>query len=326
MTEQTAPQYGFMRLDTKPSAQISYSLTPPTVSGDANPTLIVFFNGMMAPQTSWVKTISKLKELSPEGLPAILTFDRFGQGQTTDRDPNDEGAADPTHAHDSMAVVRDVRQLVTQVLKDKLKIEDPDSARLFLIGNSIGCAFSRLYASEYPGTVSAVMLLDSVLTDTDFVSVFPDPDAEDFNPDDLPSGVSADNIRVAREETRKRFHPDIGSKEGLTRKNLTQLLPKADSPALPKADGKEPYVTVLGHDFDYFAQRTGTDFHTPPEVVNAYMNPYWHHYNEGLAKLTIAENSDGPTQVPGAGHFIQADNPDFVAGKAHEILQKLAKR
>ncbi|CEI61582.1 hypothetical protein FVEN_g9333 [Fusarium venenatum] len=326
MAEQNNPQYEFMRLDTKPSAQLSYSFTPSTVLGDANSTLIVFVNGMIAPQTSWIKTISKLKELSPHGLPAILTFDRFGQGQTTDRDPNDEGAADPSHAHDSMDVVRDIRQLITQVLKSKLNIDDPDNARLFLIGNSIGCAFSRLYASEYPGTVSAVLLLDSVLTDTDFVSVFPDPDAKDFDPDGLPLGITADNIRVAREETRKRFHPSIGSKESLTRRNLIHLLPKADSPTLPKTDGKEPYVTVLGHDFDYFAKRTGTDFNTPPEVVNVYMNPYWHHYNEGLAKLTIKENSDGPIQVPNAGHFIQVDNPDFVAGKAHEILQKLAKK
>ncbi|CAG1967052.1 unnamed protein product, partial [Fusarium graminearum] len=182
MTEETAPQYEFMRLNTKPSAQLSYSFTPSTASGDANPTLIVFVNGMIAPQTSWIKTISKLQELSPQGLPAILTFDRFGQGQTTDRDPNDEGAADPLHAHDSMDVVHDVRQLITQVLKNKLNVEDPDNARLFLIGNSIGCAFSRLYAGEYPGTVSAILFLDTVLTDTDFVSVFPDPDAQDFNP------------------------------------------------------------------------------------------------------------------------------------------------
>ncbi|GKU07574.1 hypothetical protein FLAG1_11724 [Fusarium langsethiae] len=220
MAEQTTPYYEFMRLDTKPSAQISYSFTPSTISGDNSSILVVFVNGMIAPQTSWIKTISKLNELSPEGLPAILTFDRFGQGQTTDRDPNDEGAADPSHAHDSMDVVHDIRQLITQVLKTKLNVEDPDNARLFLIGNSIGCAFSRLYAGEYPGTVSAILLLDSVLTDTDFVSVFPDPDAQDFNPDNLLSGVSADNIRVAREETRKRFHPSLGSKEGLTRKNL----------------------------------------------------------------------------------------------------------
>ncbi|CAG7558211.1 unnamed protein product [Fusarium equiseti] len=325
MAEQTLPQYEFMRLDTKPSAQLSYSFTAPTISGATNPSLIVFFNGMIAPQTSWVPTITKLKKLSPQGLPAILTFDRFGQGQTTDRDPNDEGAADPTHAHDAMDVIHDAHQLIVQVLKEKTGVENADTARLLLIGNSIGCAFSRLYAAKYPGTVSGIMFLDIVLTDTDFVSVFPDPDAERFNADILPLGVSPDDLRTAREETRKRFHPSIGSKEGLTRKNLTQLLPKADLPALPKVDGKDPYVTVLGHDFEFFAERTGIDYNTPPEVVNAYLNPYWHYYNEGLALLTMAEKSDGPTQVPGAGHFIQVNNPDFVAQKAHEMLEKMAR-
>ncbi|KAM0195750.1 hypothetical protein ACHAPI_006302 [Fusarium lateritium] len=323
MADQTT-KYEFIRLETKPSAQLSYSFTPPTGAEAKTPTLIVFFNGIGAPQAGWAAAIVKLKELSPQGLPAILTFDRFGQGQTTDRDPNDEGAEDPMHAHDSMAVVADIRQLITQILKKRMDISDPDSARLLIVGNSIGCAFARLYAAENPGNVAAVLLLDSVLTDTDFVSVFPDPDAEGFKPDDLPKGVTAENLRTAREETRKRFHPSNGSREGLTRKNLTQLLPKADSPALPEVDGKPPYVTVLGHDFDYFAARTGTDYNIPGEVVQVYMNTYWQHYNEGLAKLTTSENSDGPIQVPDAGHFIQIDNPAFVAKKAYELLQKLS--
>ncbi|CAJ0554635.1 Ff.00g131480.m01.CDS01 [Fusarium sp. VM40] len=324
MAYQTTPQYEYIRLETKPSAQLSYSFTSATAVDNKTPTLIVFLNGLGAPQVGWAATIAKLKELSPQGLPAILTFDRFGQGQTADRDPNDEGAEDPMHAHDSMAVVTDIRQLITQILKEKMDINDPNSARLLITGNSIGCAFTRLYAAQYPGTVAAVLLLDSVLTDTDFVSVFPDPDAEGFNPNDLPKGVTAENLRTAREETKKRFHPSLGSREGLTRKNLSQLLPHADSPALPKVDGKSPYVTVLGHDFDYFAARTGADFNIPGEAVQAYMNKYWNHYNEGLAKLTTSENSDGPIQAPDAGHFIQIDNPAFVAKKAHELLQKLA--
>ncbi|KAF4343287.1 hypothetical protein FBEOM_2763 [Fusarium beomiforme] len=325
MADQRSLEYEFIRLDTKPNAQLCYSFTAPSATGATNPTLIVFVNGLGAPQAGWAATMNKLKEICPQGLPAMLTFDRFGQGQTTDRDPNDEGATDPTHAHDCMAVVRDIRQLITQVLKDRLGINDPDSAKLLLIGNSIGCALTRLYAAEYPGTVAGAILLDSVLTDTDFVSVFPDPDAEGFNPANLPSGVTADNLRVAREETAKRFHPSLGSREGLSRKNLTQLLGHSDTPSLPKVDGKDPYVTVMGHDFDYFAERTGKDFNIPGEAVQAYMNTYWHRYNEGLAKLTSAENSEGPIQVPNAGHFIQVDNPSFVAEKLHEMLQKLAK-
>ncbi|KAJ4256262.1 hypothetical protein NW762_009342 [Fusarium torreyae] len=322
--QQPSTHYEFIRLATKPGAQMSYSFTPATGS-ETKPTLVVFVCGLSIPQVGWTATIAKLKELAPNGLPPLLTFDRFGHGQTTDRDPNDEGAADPTHAHDCMSVVGDIRQLVTQVLKDKLSIDDPDSARLLLVSNSIGCAISRLYAAEYPSTVSGILFLDSVLTDTDFVSVFPDPDAEGFTPDKLPSGITVENLRIAREETFKRFHPSIGSKEGLSRKNLGQLLPHPDSPSLPKVDGKEAYITVLGHDFDYFASRTGTDFGIPGEVVQLYLNPYWQNYNEGLAKLTSSERSEGPIRPTGAGHFIQLDAPGFVAEKVHEVLQKLAK-
>ncbi|KAF4455735.1 hypothetical protein F53441_1934 [Fusarium austroafricanum] len=324
MSDQPTPQYEFIHLDTKPSAKLCYSFTAPTANGPTNPTLIVFVNGLGAPQASWVGTMTKLKDLSPQGLPAMLTFDRFGQGQTTDRDPNDEGASDPTHAHDCMSVVGDIRQLITQILRDRMGIDNPDSAKLVLIGNSIGCALTRLYAAEYPGTVAGALLLDSVLTDTDFVSVFPDPDAEGFDPKDLPTRVTAEDLRVARAETGKRFHPSVGSREGLSRKNLTQLLGHSDSPDLPKVGDKDPYVTVLGHDFDAFAARTGGDFKIPGEAVQAYMNPYWHHYNEGLAKLTSAERSDGPIQAPDAGHFIQVDNPVFVAEKLRQMLQRLA--
>src|SRR6478735_12132955 len=182
MADQATLKFDFIRLETKPSAQLSYSFTASTATKPTNPALIVFVNGLGAPQAGWIATMNKLKELSPQGLPAMLTFDRFGQGQTTDRDPKDEGAAEPTHAHDCMAVVRDIRQLITQILKERLSIDNPDSTKLLLIGNSIGCALTRLYAAEYPGTVAGALLLDSVLTDTDFVSVFPNPDSEGFDP------------------------------------------------------------------------------------------------------------------------------------------------
>ncbi|KAF5022462.1 hypothetical protein F66182_5498 [Fusarium sp. NRRL 66182] len=322
--QQSASHFSSIRLETKPGAELSYSFHASTAPRNTSPTLVVFVNGLGAPQAGWTATIAKLKELSPNKSPALLTFDRFGQGQMSDRDPSDEGAADPTHAHDCMSVVGDMRQLIAQILRDELGVDDPDGARLVLVANSIGCAISRLYACEYPGTVAGVLFLDSVLTDTDFVSVFPDPDAQGFNPDDLPTGITAHHLRTARGETRKRFHPDVGSREGLSRKNLSQLLPYAYSPVLPSVGGNDPYITVLGHDFDFFASRTGTDFGIPDEVVQAYLNPYWYHYNKGLAKLTSSERSEGPVQVPDAGHFIQLDNPGFVAQKLDDILQKLA--
>ncbi|KAF5004975.1 hypothetical protein FDECE_8554 [Fusarium decemcellulare] len=315
--------YEFIRLATKPTAQLCYSFSPSTASEKANPALIVFVNGLGLPQVGWAPTIAKLRELSPQGLPAVLTYDRFGQGQSTDRDPNDEGAADPRHAHDCISAIRDTRQLITQISKEKLGIDNPDNAKLVMVSNSIGCSLVRLYAQEYPGTVSGIAFLDSTLTDTDFVSLVPDPDSSDFDGSKLPSGVTPEHLRNAREQIGKRFHPDVGNQEGLSRKNLFQLLPHAGSPPLYKEGEKGPYITVLGHDFDYFAERCEIDIAIPAAVTQIYVNPYWHGYNEGLAKLTSPERSRGPVQAPGAGHFIQADKPSFVAEKIHEVLQSL---
>ncbi|KAM5344324.1 hypothetical protein ACJ41O_012861 [Fusarium nematophilum] len=319
--ENTPLAYDFIRLATKPAAQLCYSFSP-AASPEPSSTLIVFVNGLGLPQAGWASTIANLRGPSPNSLPAILTYDRFGQGLTVDRDPNDEGAADPSHAHDCMSAVGDMRQLIAQIAKVKMGISGLDNLRLVLVGNSIGCSLIRLYAQECPNTVAAILFLDSTLTDTDFVSIFPDPDAEDFDPD-LPDGITPPGLRLAREKMRERFHPDLGNKEGLSRKNLIQLLPRADSPRLHGPGEQDPWITVLGHDFEAFAERSETDLGIPVSVIQAYMNPYWHRYNQGLATLTVPERSKGPIQVPGAGHFIQADNPGFVAETLDEMLQVL---
>jgi pimeloyl-ACP methyl ester carboxylesterase len=60
-----------------------------------------------------------------------------------------------------------------------------------------------------------------------------------------------------------------------------------------------------------------------PQVYSlTYTNPYWHKYNEGLVKITDPEKSKGPLIAPGAGHFIQQDNPKFVAQELNEIISK----
>ncbi|KAF4978616.1 hypothetical protein FZEAL_5019 [Fusarium zealandicum] len=319
---QIPPEYDSIRLSTKPSAEIRYTFTPATASPKTDPSLIVFINGLGLPQAGWTPAITKLRETSKDGLPAILTYDRFGQGQTNDRDPNDKDAADPRHAHDCISAVGDMRQLITQILNEKLGIDKTDDARLLMVGNSIGCSLVRLYAQEHPGTVSGILFLDSTLTDSDFVSILPDPDAKDTTLE-LPTGVTLDDLRNAREQIRKRFHPDVGNQEGLSRRNLLQLLPHADSPPLHTPDQPGPYITVLGHDFDVFANRTEMDMGVPAVLTQKYVNPYWDRYNQGLSTLTSTERSKGPLQVSGAGHFIQMDNPDVVVEKIDEILQSL---
>jgi hypothetical protein len=140
----------------------------------------------------------------------------------------------------------------------------------------------------------------------------------------LLDGITADTIRSARDRIGQIFHPDIGNKEGLSWKNLAQLLPYADSPVLKGVDdGGGPYVTVIGHDFKTFAAQGERMMGIPKPVSMAYSNLYWHRYNQGLAKITESERSKGPLQAPAAGHFVQADNPGFVAGEVDEVLTKI---
>ncbi|KAJ5634320.1 Alpha/Beta hydrolase protein [Penicillium herquei] len=313
--------FKFISLDTKPTAQISYSFHEATPG--AQPLLLVCLNGLGLPQEAWVPAIAKFKELQGASSPAILTYDRYGQGQTVDRDPNDANAPDPSHEHDAVAVIQDLRQLITQIANDKLKISNVNTLPLVFMANSIGCALARLYAQEYSGTVAGLLLLDSYIANTDFVSAFPDPDAEGFDLKSLPADIPVESLRSTRVGMKRIFHPDVGNKEGFSRKNFRSLLPASDGPALKGPGGHGPLLTVVGHDFDTFAAES-VKMGNAESVIQAYFNPYWHKYNEGLAKITDAERSKGPLQAPNTGHFIQRDNPDFVAQELHELVSKVA--
>ena len=309
----------FLALTIKPSVQLSYSFQAPETT--TTPVLVVFLNGLGLPQAFWHPVIAQLKALrNGRSLPAFLTYDRFGQGQTTDRDPQDAGAEDPTHGHDCIASVQDLRQLLIQITGENLGV-DVDSVSLVLVGNSIGCALARLYAQEYSGTVSALLLLDSILANSDFVSIFPDPDAPDFDPATI-HPIPVEAILAVRAGTRRVFHPDVGSKEGLSRQNLRELLPASDGPLLWGPNGHGPYVTIVGHDFDTFAEESAK-MGVPKSVTNRFVNPHWQRYNEGLAKITGPDFRKGPILAPNAGHFVQKDNPEFVAQELNEMLEKI---
>jgi pimeloyl-ACP methyl ester carboxylesterase len=313
----------FIRLTTKPTAQLCYTYVPASGAVSSTPLLVVFVNGLGLPKSSWFPVIMRLLESNLEHRPAMLAYDRYGQATTTDTDPSDVGAADPMHGHDCMSVVKDLRQLLTQIAKDKIDIMDVDKVELIFVCNSIGGAITRLYTQEYPGTVAALLILDSVLANSDFVSMWPDPDAPGFNEKDLPEGVTPDILRETREKLGFRmFHPQNGSKEGLSRKNLKDLLPESNSPMLKGVKGRGPFVTVVGHDFMAFAEENEKNGHSKAVALH-YTNPYWHRYNEGLAQITEKERSKGPIQAPGCGHFIQRDNPAFVAEELLELLNKV---
>ncbi|PYI02132.1 hypothetical protein BO78DRAFT_433084 [Aspergillus sclerotiicarbonarius CBS 121057] len=312
-------------LTTKPTAQLSYTFYPPSPPPSSLPattpqTLLIFLNGLTAPQTSWTPVIQLLQTTRTNlnlPLPAILTYDRYGQGQTPSRDPLDADAPDPTHGHDILSAVADLHQLILQIAQTHLHITDPfpnpQKLQIIFTANSIGCALARLYAQTYPGTVSALLLLDHILANSDFVSVFPDPST--FTPTTtLPEGITPKDLAISRAIASKVFHPSVGNKEGLSRLNLASLLPESNGPKLTSPDGKGPWVTVVGHDGTTFAEESVrmSGGRVSGRVFEVYVTPFWGVYNRGLLGVTDEERGRGPVIAEGSGHVVQLGNPGVV--------------
>jgi pimeloyl-ACP methyl ester carboxylesterase len=49
----------------------------------------------------------------------------------------------------------------------------------------------------------------------------------------------------------------------------------------------------------------------------------WQKYNEGLCGLTDPDRAKGPLIAPHTGHFVQRDNPPFVAEELKELVKKV---
>jgi pimeloyl-ACP methyl ester carboxylesterase len=242
-------------LATKPGASLHVSILHPQPR-EENPvsnTLVVFLNGLALPCAAWAETVEHLLNLhkdSSQPTPALLCYDRYGQGKS-DSDPTD--TPDSPYGHDAHAVITDLHQLLIQISQDELHCRFED-LRLVLVCNSIGCVLARLYAVEHPACVEAYLFLDSMMANTDFVSIFPDPDGPSFDKSQLPEDVTADDLRHARTKFRDFFHPTVPNPEHLDRRNLKDMLPHADRPALPDGPGEvPPLLTVVGHDWDEFA-------------------------------------------------------------------------
>lgn len=259
-------------LTTKPGASLRISVRPgqPTEQNPLSDTLVVFLNGLALPRAAWSSTVDRLVELRQEAnkpVPALLSYDRYGQGES-DGDPTDPDDDDDPYGHDLRASAADLDQLLTQLAPDVLEGRALGAARLVLVGNSIGCALARLYAGTGAGAgagggagrVAGYLFLDSMMASTDFVSLFPDPDGGggggSFDPGALPPGVSAAALRHARARFRDLFHPAVPNPERLDRRRLRELLPHADRPPLPDGPGgRAPLLAVVGHDWDEFAEQ-----------------------------------------------------------------------
>lgn len=320
------PDVSFLSLPHKPSARLAYRFFPSAPSSNSN-LRIVFLNGLGLPMEGWLPTIRLL--LSPytshtTAPPfSILTYDRYGQGASTDRDPEDANAVDPKHGHDVAAIAHDLHELLQQV--ELTHSDGHTSHKLLLVSNSLGGATCRLYAAHYPGSVYGYLFLDSVLANSNFVDVVPDPDAASFDSSVLPPSVTTEQLRAFRQKMAAIFHPSNGSAEGTSRRNLASLLPHADTPKLPHTASGAPFVTVVGHGMQAFVLESSKQFGVAESVTTSFTNPYWQRYNEGLCQLTVAERSRGPIEAVGSGHFVQKDRPDLVVDEIRHLITEIDK-
>ncbi|KAI1438591.1 Alpha/Beta hydrolase protein [Xylaria sp. CBS 124048] len=320
-----------IRLTTKPTASLHCSQVQSVGESGYSKVLVVFLNGLIIPQSYWIPIMTlMLRHLKPTGSlaggdasrPQMLAYDRYGQGRTIDRDPGDKGKEDG-YGHDVLDVVRDLHQLISQTMQGS-----PDNKkRIMFVANSIGCAVARLYAQEYPGTVAGMLLLDSIMANSDFVNIFPDPGNPDFDPTSLPQGVTPEMLRETRTKFREAFHPTVKNPESLDRRNLATLLPDANKPSLQQGFGaKAPFIAVVGHDPERFAKESVEgSMKTPIAMTMNYTNPTWHRYNEGLTELTSPDRASGPVIAKNCGHFIQRDDPALVAELACAMLGNIAE-
>ena len=235
-------------LSTKPGASIHYSFARSTDDHH----LVVFLNGLMSTKATWLPVmggIIRKRKIFP-GFPSMLAYDRYGSGLSEDPDPQDLGR-EKGYGHDVADTVRDLHEIISQVISEHIGAVQ-SQVQLVLVGNSIGCAIARLYAQTYPGVVSGMLLLDSIMANSNF-DWWPNPDAKDFDASQLPDDVTIEVLREQRAKYAAIFRPDIVNKEGLDRRNLAKLLPESDGPKLQGPDSG-PLVTVVGHDPDFFAQ------------------------------------------------------------------------
>ncbi|GAM89254.1 hypothetical protein ANO11243_072910 [Dothideomycetidae sp. 11243] len=312
------PEITFVSLPHKPTARLAVRyLAAQTASEDAPPTLVVFLNGMMTTAASWTTTIAQLlPSLPSKHNISLLTYDRYGQGES-DRDPSDATSPDPSHGHNLLSSAEDLSHLVQH-------FSTPHQPRLILVGNSIGCALARVYAERFPARAPhALLLLDSILAHVNMLSLFPDPDASGFEPGSLPEGVTESGLRATRMFMAKVFDPANGSAEGLSRRDLASLLPRAGGPRLLLPGGKHgPLVTVVGHGSERFAAESAASGMDAASVL-AYLQPCWERYNEELLLITSDQQGRRGIQAVGAGHFVQRDRPDIVTAELLTLLEKI---
>jgi pimeloyl-ACP methyl ester carboxylesterase len=249
---------GFVCLSTKPTARLSYSFIPQPSghTGRHSKRLLVFLSGIDNSQTIWQGTLTKLVSLSRTNgfdLPPMLAYDRYGAGNS-DHDPSDAGKP-PEQYHDAVESMRDLHQLIIQIAPKHLGLAENElhELRIIFCAYSIGCCIARFYADAYPGTVEALLLIDSPPAGTAAENLVPDPDIpEEWEKGRLflPEGTTADQCRDAIRKGRN--SPLSGhamtTRERIRWDNMPQLLPSSERPKLRGPEPGMPLVAVVNSD------------------------------------------------------------------------------
>ncbi|KAK6608964.1 hypothetical protein H4I96_02895 [Botrytis cinerea] len=300
------PRPSFLTIPSKPHAQISYTFFPHASSSTLlesdvplRHNLVVFVNGLGLPASSWEPCISVLQS-HVKNTPPLLTFDRYGQGLTTARDPLDDGNG---YGHDFMDAANDLHEIILVIASTKLGLEktDVENGRLgvIFVAASIGVPITRLYVQSRRFICAALIALDSNIANVNYSDFLPDPSSPTFDP----STVVAPDCSLPQY---------IGAR--------TQLI----NPKLIGVGGKGPWLTVVGHDPVTFADVSLERMGTPKSMSMRFTNPYWAKYNASLVSITDEDRCEGVKIASGCGHLMQIDDPNFVAEEIKVILEKLS--
>lgn len=277
---------------------LSYTLYSPQsnqLSGRSPPILVVFINGLRTVAADWDVVATELQSKTPLYL---LTYDRWNCGES---DP-----LPSTRSHNDISTcAKDLSLLLPGIAsRHKLDVQ----TRLLLVGSSIGCCIIRMFATDFYspslGSIHGIIFLDSYISNTDFVSLFPKRRSGE------PPGLTK-----TREVIVRMFHPSVPNPERLDRSNAATLLPLANKPEFP---GSPPFL-VVAHDPEYNVEEMVEKLGIDKDSYLKFVQSAWDEYNHGLQELSkdsllvIAENS---------AHFIYKDRPDLVI----EWIKKMAER
>lgn len=260
---------GYLYIPSKPDAPISSTFFPATTSlaVSSHDALVVFVNGLGLPAASWSLAIGALQSYLLGACPALLTYDRFGQGLTTTRDPLD-GQPGKELGHDLSDVANDLHEIVLAIAASKFGMPrtavENGKLHLLLVCASIGAPIARLYVQHHQGIVSGMIFFDSNIANVNYSDFLPDPDSPGFNNIALHlDDCTIEEYREARTRLSRMFDLKVKNAESLDRSNSPSLLPYSNLPKLVGTGNSGPLLCVVGHDPETFAELSYEMMGTP---------------------------------------------------------------